>query len=48
LSRKEVRHGNRYSPRDLGEPRTAIFLALFARLATRVVAKYGFDHPDDT
>ena len=26
---------------------SAIFLALFAWLATRVVAKYGFDHPDD-
>ena len=26
---------------------SAIFLALFAWLATRVVAKHGFGHPDD-
>jgi len=26
---------------------SALFLAVFAWLATRVVAKYGFDHPDD-
>lgn len=26
---------------------SAIFLAFFAWLATRVVAKHGFDHPDD-